>query len=51
MLKEKLILYQLKSIENYENYINTNIVILTWNIAYQIEPDIWAPDINDLQLN
>jgi hypothetical protein len=51
MLKEKLILCQLKSIENYQNYINTNIVILTWNIAYQIAPDNWAPGINDLELN
>lgn len=25
--------------------------ILTWNIAYQIEPVNWAPDINDLEYN
>lgn len=31
--------------------INTNITILTWNIAYQTEPLNWAPDINDLELN
>jgi hypothetical protein len=27
------------------------MIILTWNIAYQIELANWAPDINDLELN